>query len=81
MGHKIEAGGGVLPERAVQTPGGTKSIRYPDIISRDPQGQIHYHNVGVSNKNGTPVSREVQAINDLLKATGIRPTYVPNKIR
>ena len=75
QGHKILAGGGKRPERAVITPDGKK--RYPDIISRGPDGKIHYENVGRINKSGQPVVRERRALDSIEAATGKRPRFTP----
>jgi hypothetical protein len=35
------------------------------------------HQVSKQNQNGTPVAREVKAMDDIQGATGQRPTYHP----
>jgi hypothetical protein len=74
-GHTIVAGGG-LPEQRVYIHGGDKPYRYPDIISRDQQGNYTYTNVGETNKLGSPIKREWDALQDL-KKTGENVNYVP----
>ena len=63
LGIKITAGGGRLPERAVAVAGGR--IRFPDIIAQAADGTRVFINVGRQNLNGTPVAREVRALEDL----------------
>jgi RHS repeat-associated protein len=69
-GHTIEAGGGEKPEETVRTPGGNKESRRPDITTTDPDGNPYRENVGRTNKDGTPVSRERKAQEDIKNATG-----------
>ncbi len=65
-------------EVPVATPGGTKEKRYIDLKGTNTKtGATEEVQVGKQNKNGTPVSREQKALNDIEKATGVRPTYVP----
>ncbi len=68
------AGGGRLPERAVQVGGG--KIRYPDIIAEAADNTRVYINVGRVNKNGSEVAREVRALKDL-NGTGTTSLFVP----
>jgi hypothetical protein len=63
LGIKITAGGGGLPERAVAVAGGR--IRFPDIIAQAADGSRVFINVGRQNLNGTPVAREVRALDGL----------------
>jgi len=69
--------GGSKTEMVVDTPGGGKSQRRPDIVMRRPDGTLYYENVGRNRADGTPVPREVAALNDLEAALGIRPTFTP----
>ena len=65
-------------EVEVKTPGGTKEKRYIDVEGKDPKtGKTEQVQVGKENKNGTPVSRERKAMDDVEKATGVRPTFMP----
>ena len=49
--------------------GGNKNSRYVDVVIFDNNGQIsEIHQVGRTNKSGTPVSREVKAMNDIKNA-------------
>ena len=74
-GHEIIAGGGRMPEQAVETPEGR--VRYPDIISRDSEGNLHYENVGRATQSGMPIARETRALSDVGRATGKAPTFTP----
>ena len=65
-------------ESRVKTPGGNKENRYIDVKGTDPKtGEVEEVQVGKQNKNGTPVSRERKALDDVEKATGKRPTFIP----
>lgn len=76
-GNTIIAGGGIEQERLIQTPGGIKSGRRPDILYRTPAGELRGRNVGRTKADGTPVTREVDALNDL-NGPGKLPTdFVP----
>ncbi|PWN64104.1 hypothetical protein C1634_005785 [Chryseobacterium viscerum] len=80
VGKKLEADGftEIRQEALVRTPDGVKSKRFIDIQGRDPKtGEIKRFQVGRQNKNGTPVSREKKALDDIEKATGTRPEFVP----
>lgn len=70
QGYTIEGGGGIKPEETIQTPGGDKTRRSPDITATDPNGKPYRENIGRENKNGTPVSRERKALKDIIDATG-----------
>jgi len=69
QGHTHVAGGD-KPEETVDTPGGNKESRRPDITTRDPNGKPYREQVGRQNKDGTPVSRERKALEDIQNATG-----------
>jgi len=73
-GAKVIAGGGRLPEQAVQVAGGR--IRFPDITAMRPDGSLVYLNVGRVTKAGAPVAREARALQDLL-GTGNETIFVP----
>lgn len=65
-------------EVKVKTPGGNKQSRYIDVEGTNPKtGAKEQVQVGKKNKNGTPVSRERKAMNDVQNATGNRPKFVP----
>jgi hypothetical protein len=76
-GNEILAGGGRTAEKAIPTPpGGQKSSRRPDILYKTVDGEIRAVNVGRTRADGTPVSREVAAIEDL-EAAGVPVEFVP----
>ena len=65
-------------EVMVKTPNGEKSKRFIDLQGKNPKtGQVKQVQVGKQNKNGTPVSRERKAMDDVQNATGKRPEFVP----
>ena len=71
-------GGGNLTEEVVDTMGGLKSSRRPDITFRNKKtGEIYREQVGKATKSGNPVAREGDALDDLEQATGIRPGFTP----
>jgi RHS repeat-associated protein len=68
----------VEKEVMVKTPDGKKSKRFIDQTGTDPKtGEKEMVQVGKQNKNGTPVKRERDAMDDIEKATGQRPKFVP----
>jgi len=69
QGHTHVAGGD-KPEETVDTPGGNKESRRPDITTGDPNGKPYRENVGRQNQDGTAVSRERRALEDIRNATG-----------
>jgi len=75
-GSTILAGGGRERERLIPTPGGEKSGRRPDILYRDADGQVRGTNVGRTNADGSPVKREVGAMNDL-NQVGVPTEFKP----
>ncbi|MEO8387807.1 Ig-like domain-containing protein [Polaromonas sp.] len=78
-GNRIVAGGGREKEQLVPTPGGAKEGRRPDIIIETPEGERRGRNIGRTKADGTPVPREVEALNDL-NGPGKLPTdFVPYK--
>jgi RHS repeat-associated protein len=74
-GHEITAGGGEKPERAVITPEGKR--RFPDISTKDPNGNNYHENVGKQTQKGEPVSRERRALKDIDRATGKKTGFKP----
>jgi len=76
-GNTIVNGGRVKPERLVETPGGKKSGRRPDIIYRKPGEPQRGRNVGKTNADGTPVKREREALDDLNKHSDTPTDFVP----
>ncbi|MDB6014609.1 MAG: type secretion protein Rhs [Gammaproteobacteria bacterium] len=69
QGHTHVAGGD-KKEKTVRTPGGNKESRRPDITTIGPDGKPYRENVGRQNQDGTPVSRERKALEDIQDATG-----------
>jgi RHS repeat-associated protein len=68
----------VKREVEIKTPGGNKEKRFVDVEGRDPKtGEVRQVQVGKVNKDGTPVSRETKALDDIEKATKKRPEFVP----
>ncbi len=75
-GNTILAGGGGK-EQLLKTEGGHRSGRRPDILYRTPAGDLRGRNVGRTNADGSPVKREVEALEDL-NGPGKLPTdFVP----
>ena len=64
-----------LKEFTIATPGGVKTYRRSDITMRAPDNSIYHENVGKSTISGAPISRERYALDDIEKATGVRPAY------
>lgn len=71
-----EEGYTVTREAYIKTPNGAKSYRFVDVAG-EKDGETIYYQVGKQNLNGTPVAREVRAMDDIEGATGIRPEFVP----
>ncbi|WP_152541374.1 RHS repeat-associated core domain-containing protein [Kallotenue papyrolyticum] len=70
--------GGTKKEEYIETPGGTKNARRPDITYKNKKtGEVHRENVGKTYKDGRPVKRETDALNDIERATGKRPKFTP----
>jgi len=66
-------------EHHISTPGGAKGSRFVDVAGLDAAGNVaELHQVGRQTKGGAPVSREVKAMDDIQKATGIRPQFHPH---
>jgi hypothetical protein len=69
FGGQLIAGGG-RKERLIETLGGYKDGRRPDIIFINSSGEMIYGNVGKTLADGiTPITREQRAIKDLIKIT------------
>lgn len=65
-------------EVMVKTPNGSKSKRFVDVEGTNPRtNEVRRIQVGKQNKNGTPVSRERKALDDIEKETGTRPEFIP----
>lgn len=73
----VHRAGGDLPEEVIETPGGIKSARRPDLTMERPDGSLYRENVGNTCADGTPIKREREALNDLEEALGDRPGYTP----
>ena len=71
-------GGGDKTEVTIKTPEGKKSKRRMDITFENKKtGEQYHEQVGKTKADGTPVPREVDAMDDVQKATGQRPGYTP----
>ncbi|TKC98507.1 hypothetical protein [Polyangium fumosum] len=64
-------------EDRVKTPGGHKENRYVDVAGKRGNEVVERHQVGKQTKDGQPVARERQALDDVERATGERPTFHP----
>ncbi len=65
-------------EHYIKTPGGAKPVRYVDVVGRDANDNIvEMHQIGRQTKAGQPVAREIEALDDIERATGIRPIFHP----
>ena len=66
-------------ESIVKTPNGKKRMRFSDVAAVNRQNlKIEaYYQVGKAKKNGDPIARERQAMDDIEEATGIRPLFKP----
>ena len=72
----VHTHGGTLTEEYILTPGGTLSARRPDITFYNPvTGEYYRENVGRTMENGSPVPREIEALDDIQGATGQRPAF------
>ena len=72
--------GKVTTEVKYSTPGGDKTYRYADAVEEVNGNVTNIYQVGKVNQNGTPVSREVKAINDIMASpayNGAPITFVP----
>ena len=69
-------------EYKVETPGGEKGSRFVDVVGVDENGEVvEMHQVGRQTRAGNPVSREVRALNDILRVLGTRPTFHAYNLR
>ncbi len=75
-GNTIIAGGGREPEQLVRTPGGNKKGRRPDILYQTPNGELRGRNIGKTKADGSPVTREQNALNDLNGKGGLPTDFV-----
>jgi hypothetical protein len=74
-----ESGYEVEKEVRIPTPNGAKSSRWVDVVGTR-NGETRMYQIGRQNMDGTPVAREVQALDDIEGATGIRPNFLPYNI-
>jgi hypothetical protein len=56
----------MVKEARFSTPNGSKSYRCADVVEVVNGNVTNIYQVGKVNQNGTPVSREVKAINDIM---------------
>jgi RHS repeat-associated protein len=67
----------VTRELKIDTPNGTKLTRFLDLLGyKKSTGEVKMYQVGNENKDGSPVSREVKALDDIEGATEMRPQFV-----
>lgn len=68
-----------VQELMVLTPGGEKTKRFVDVAARDrTTGKVtEMYQVGRQTKAGEPVARERRALDDIERATGTRPEFLP----
>ncbi len=76
QGMTHEAGGS-RTEESIVTGGGFKSRRRVDITMARPDGSLYREQVERTMRDGSPVSREKKALDDIEKATGHRPGFTP----
>lgn len=72
----VGGGGSGVSEGRIYTPLGKKPFRRADITFKKANGQMYYEQVGKKTK-GNPVPREVEAMDDIEQATGVRPVFTP----
>jgi hypothetical protein len=67
----------IIRRLRVLTPNGNKASRFADLAVVDIDGKtpLRLYQIGVLNANGTPVAREVRAINDLFNTTGVSTSF------
>lgn len=66
-----------LKEAVIETTGGHKGSRRPDILVKRGDGSIYGINVGKKAATGAPIKREAQAINDLETYGNLETHFVP----
>jgi len=71
-----------ITEYEVLTPAGKKTKRFVDVAAIDRQSLelIELYQTGLTNKNGEPIKRERDAIEDIENAKGIKVIFRPYKI-
>lgn len=60
----------------VPTPGGNKVSRRPDVLYKTPDGTTKGLNVGKTKADGSPVTREQEATDDL-NGAGVETDFIP----
>ncbi len=81
-GERVIAGGRKFDgkkrkEAVIDTPGGFKSKRRPDLLVERADGSIYGINVGRRMPSGRPVRRERRAIQDLNEQAGLEMLFIP----
>lgn len=69
-----------MKEVKFNTPDGDKKYRYADAVEYVDGSITNIYQVGKVNQNGTPVSREVSAIKDIMSSpnyNGVTITFIP----
>jgi len=76
---EIEGRGNVAKkEYQVKTPDGEKGSRYVDVVEMTNEGDVvEMYQVGKQTKAGNPVAREQRALDDIEKAIGRMPKFMP----
>lgn len=64
-----------VPEAIYNTRGGIKDTRRPDVLYKDKDGVVRGINVGKAKKDGSPIKREQQALDDLNNFGGLPTTF------
>lgn len=65
-------------EYKINTPRGSKPVRYADVVALDAEGNVvEIHQVGRITKSGQLVSREVRAMQDISRSTGVPVIFHP----
>ena len=76
-GKTVVAGGGKYKERLRRTAGGKKEGRRADIIYQEPTGKEAGVNIGRTYKDGKPVKREQDALDDLNGPGQLPTVFIP----
>ena len=82
QGYKHTHGGQKKKEEFIKAQNGARRNRSPDITMTAPDGSTYRANVGRASKSGKPVARERWALDDIERAKGTRPEFIPyNKVK
>ena len=65
------------PEAVIETPGGIKDSRRPDILYKTPNDEVKGVNIGKTKADGSPIKREVEALNDLNEFGELPTDFIP----